>query len=372
MNTRYHTLLTGLVCAGAFGTATDAFAYEHYTCDGKLLKWSDEPVTFRASSGFSSGGWKTAMQAAIDRWGENPSNQWFVVEYDDTNVALQNGQNEVWWSNITPPAVASLRWNSNSCRMVEVDVRVDTSVNYTAWMSAASLIDYGGSQRPVRNVLLHEMGHGIPLRHENEVYAIMGEDWTHMHVNGGSARAYAGEDAVDGAVDLYGVWQSNPQDLSVTHWAYSGADGEYSTHRRTVVYDQNGNPLTSTLDGDEPVYDVIPGGTVRAEFTWENNGSSTQQVDAGLYLSTNSTISTLDQKLRSMGMTLGRNKVWTTTHSVTIPADAPGGRAWLGAIVDDTNEVPEFVEVNNATFVSINIVRFQPKLPILKKPIQRR
>ena len=36
---------------------------------------------------------------------------------------------------------------------------------------------------------------------------------------------------------LYGLYGGTLEDLAVTHWKYSGTDGEYSTHVRTRVLD---------------------------------------------------------------------------------------------------------------------------------------
>ena len=55
-------------------------------------------------------------------------------------------------------------------------------------------------------------------------------------------------------------------------------------------------------------------------------------------------------------MTLGRNSVYTTVHSVTLPSTLTSGEYyWIGAIIDEEDNVSEEVEWNNATRLPIKV-----------------
>ena len=264
------------------------------------------------------------------------------------------------------PAVASSRWScywffGKHVKMKEVDIifNFDAPWRWTANTNKEALSNYrqSGGLRPLQTTLAHELGHGLKLNHVNYEYNIMGNDWEHIHVNDSNARAYMGEDAADGIVALYGSRSGNWEDVGVVHWKYAGASGEYSDHTKTKVYNSSGGNLPTFTVNGETGYRVSSGQTVRLELTYENNGKSYQgNVKVGYFVSTNDYISTWDRRIGGSTFTLGRNDVYTTTKTLTIPADLDTNRNyWLGAVVDETGSITEAVEWNNATYVPIRV-----------------
>lgn len=357
-------LLAGL----AFSNSASAYSYN--TCLGEKLKWDSNSTTLRASSvSFPSGAWFNALQTAINRFNNNPSNFSYGLVSDAGSVGRNNGQNEVWGSEDNDvlqgaPAIAYTWWTcywffGDHVEMDEVDVIFDYTSPWT-WASSESksnLLRYGGSLRPLQTTAMHEIGHGLKLNHVNSEYNVMGIDFEHIHVNGTTARAYLGEDSSDGAVFLYGTRSPARQDLGVVHWKYSGTSGEYSDHTKTVLYNNAGTVLSSFNDGGETRYRVNRGQQVRAEFTYENNGASTQSsVPVGIYVSTNNIVSTGDQRIGGTSLNLGRGNVFTTTTTVTIPNTLTVGQNyWLGAVVDENGALSEVAEFNNATYIPIRV-----------------
>ena len=213
---------------------------------------------------------------------------------DDGVVGLNNRQNEVWGStdpNILQgsPAIAYSSWECFRtptgliARMTEGDVIFD--YGRTRWTPLGQknlLFTYTGSARLLQATAIHEFGHAAGLLHENTRYNVMGSDYTHVHTNGGVTNAYMGEDTGTANVFLYGLWAGAPQDLGVSHWRYSGAQGEYSAHARTRLFsDTTGALLPTTLVNGELGFVVRRGQAVRAEFTYENNGRTTVTGGAG-------------------------------------------------------------------------------------------
>ncbi|MBB5519875.1 hypothetical protein FHS62_002702 [Amphiplicatus metriothermophilus] len=246
-------------------------------------------------------------------------------------------------------------------KMKEVDVifNFDDPWRWTANTNKEAMFMYrtSGGLRPLQTTLAHELGHGLRLNHVNYEYNVMGTDFEHIHVNGSNARAYGGEDVADGMVFLYGARSGAWEDVGVVHWRYSGASGEYSDHRKTRIFNSSmGNLPTVTING-ETGYRVNRGQTVRAEFTYENNGKSYQSnVKVGYYVSTNDLITTYDRRIGGSTFTLGRNDVYTTTKTLVIPNDLSANtNYWLGVIVDEDNSISEAVGWNNAAYIPIRV-----------------
>ncbi|WP_237154245.1 hypothetical protein [Oryzibacter oryziterrae] len=368
------TIRTGLLASAILAaTAGHAFAFVYTSCLDEKIKWSSNSVTLRADpTSFPSGYWRNGMDDTITKFNRNPSNFRYSLATDSGGVGLGNGQNEVWGSTDNgvldgAPAIA-YTWRDcywffgNHVGMTEVDVIYDyhdTASNpfeWTASTSKANLTRYLGSGREIQTTGIHELGHGLKLKHVNTEYNVMGADFEHIHVNGSTATAYLGEDAADGAVFLYGTRSETWEDLGVVHWKFAGASGEYSDHDKTQMFNSSNAVLATVNVAGETGYRVNRGQAVKAEFTYENNGKSTKTVNIGYYVSTNDTITTGDTKIGSVSMTLSRGDVYTSRTQLTIPSNLSlNTNYWIGAIIDDNNAVTEKVETNNATYIPIRV-----------------
>lgn len=359
------TVLITLALSLGIG-ASESLAYSYKECGGQKIKWGSNSKTLHPNTtSFPSGYWENGIRDTVAAFNRNPSSFRYGVSMDSGGVGRGNGQSEIWGaagSSIDDaPAVAAQRWTCYwffgwHVGMDEVDViyNYDSPFRWTADTSKHSLIRYLGTKRSLQTTGAHELGHGLILNHVNSEYNVMGADFEHIHVNGSTARAYTGEDAVDGAAFLYGD-RGGWQDVAVVHWKYSGASGEYSDHRKTVIYDSSGNVLSTANVNGETGYRVTPGQWVQVELTFENNGSNTQSgVATGFFISTNDYISTWDQRVAGTSFTLSRDNVYTTTTWVRIPSDlARNTNYWVGAVIDEGNAISEQVEWNNATYIPL-------------------
>jgi CARDB protein len=93
------------------------------------------------------------------------------------------------------------------------------------------------------------------------------------------------------------------------------------------------------------------------ELSYENNGKNYQSgIGTGYYISTNSYITTYDRRIGGATWNLGRNSVYTTSVTLTIPSNlSPGTNYWIGAVIDENNSINEAVEWNNATYIPIRV-----------------
>jgi len=336
-----------------------AYAYDKSHCLGEEIKWSSNSKSLQASStSFPSGTWFNGISDGVNKFNLNPSRE----IWGTTDQGVLQGA----------PAIAYSWWTcfwffGDIVHMDEVDIAFDydTPWRWTTSTNKANLIRYSDTAtdlRPLQTTAAHELGHGAKLNHINSEYNVMGTDFEHIHVNGSTARAYAGEDLADGMVDLYGARESW-EDLGVVHWRYSGASGEYSDHIKGQIRNSsNGVVPTFTITDPgttrEVGYSVSRGQTVRVQFTYENMGRTTQSgIDVGFYISTNDTITTFDQRIGGRTLTLSRDDVYSPDHhTVVIPSTLNSGQIyWLGAIIDEDNSVAENVEWNNATYIPIRV-----------------
>ncbi|MGR9107225.1 MAG: hypothetical protein ACU843_09875 [Gammaproteobacteria bacterium] len=345
--------------------APQSFAFTTIKCNGISAKWAGNSYTVRASSvGFPIGPWRDALSYVISHWNGNPSNLAFGVVWNEPGVALNNGENEVWWEANNGPSIGTspgiaYPWFNANCTLREVDVIFNNSVSYHYTTSKTSLLPYGGAYRPFQTTAMHEFGHAGGLAHTANTYNVLGQDWTHIHANGSTATAYSGEDANAGLVSVYGLWAGGPEDLGVVHWRRTGSSGEYSTHGRTRLFNTSNVELTKVAGTAEPVYRVNKGQTVKLEMSYENMGKTSplNNIPVGYYLSTNDTISTTDTFLGAGSVSLSRDQVATTSNtSLVIPSNLVSGQTyWLGAIIDYTGTISERSESNNATYLTIRI-----------------
>ena len=345
------------------------FAYETVLCNGYDRKWNTSSITLESSNiSFVSGSsYTTALDFSVDAITDAPAN-FSINRIGTAGVSRGNGDNETWFSS-NPVALAgspAVAWSWTNCwqflwwganDLNEVDVIFDVAVSWTPGTTKSVMTPYGGTLRPFRTTALHELAHLLGLGHEADEYNILGQDWDHIHANGAFANAYLGEDVTDGAVDLYGL-SGNNEDLSVSHFKWVGSSaGGYSQHDWTTITDTSGSVVSRSWANGVPTYNVAAGQQVVVEFTFENNGRSSQSgIDIGYYLSTNDTITTFDTRLGGKTMTLGRNDVYNSTKTLTIPSNYNSGtELWIGVIIDEDDSLSEVLESNNATYLAIEI-----------------
>ena len=351
---KIRNLFAGALLACAYASQSLAYNFIDY-CGSTPVRWSGGSKVYSASSvSFpTDSALYSSLQTVLSRV-TDPINFTLGVTNNDTSVAIGNGQSEVWFSS-DPTYSPAVTYVYSTCTggalITEADVVFYNGEPYTTNMTLTGLYGYGGGSRPFQTTATHEFGHAINLAHVNTEYNIMGQDYYHLHANGGVGRSYLGEDAADGAIFLYG--SNGRQDVSLVHWKWIGSSGQYSTHGHTKLYSNSGAELPSVLVAGESRFDVSGGQTIQVELTAENNGASSQNVQIGFYLSTNNAIATSDTLITTQSRTVSRDNVDTYRATITIPNGLASGDYWLGAIIDSNNAVSESAEDNNATYFPV-------------------
>ncbi len=343
---------TSIIVAAIANLASAAHAW---TTNGW---WNQNQVGTHASAGsFPPGNpFRAAIGQAITAFNRNASNFRWGISYDDNSVSRANYESEIWatdnwrWDS---PAIEFTRYGTNG-RILASDILFDANqTNWTASTDATDVIAYTGTGRSFQGALIHELGHGAGLGHEDDEYNMMGDDMMHVHRWRDQARPYLGEDAADGLISIYGTRSGESiEDLSAAHFKWVGSSGGYSDHFRTFVYSTTGQELTFSAYTGMRRYNVNKGQQVQVEFTYENSGETAQSgVAIGFYISSNDLVTTADRLIGTQSFNLSRGDVTTRTDTVTIPADLNSDQTYyLGVIVDRTNETAEVDENNNRAF----------------------
>lgn len=338
---------------------TDADAFHYYSKCGSKATVADKELHMGAGKkSFPSGhARRDALLTAQKLWNDVPSHFIFSSPSWNEEVGMRNHDDEIWFtddSDLTDgkPGMAHLWF---TCYINEVDIVYLNTEPWSYTDITQGKTTYKGSTRPWITGALHELGHAFGLAHVNDEYNIMGSDATHVSRNDDRMRYYAGEDGADGQIYLYGESSPNhPQDVSVTHWKYGSASGEYSKHVLTTISSDTLPSVPSGTFGGMERYNVLENYDYQVEFTYENNGRDFQNdVDVGYYISTNPRITTADTLIKSTTMNIGRDNPATLKKTVHLPELKKGQTYWLGVIVDRTQKIAEVNESNNATSIPI-------------------
>ncbi len=300
------------------------------------------------------------LQNAANKLDANASNMRFVLVNDnDANQTLGNGESEAGFTRNTTklcgrPACTTI-WSSGGT-IVETDTFFDLDFPWVLTSNTADSKAYHPNKsRPLLNTALHEFSHTLGMKHESEIFQVMGEAWTVVNANGALTQSVISEDTTSGLVAAYGFRAASIEDVSLYHWERIGFDGEYSVHGRTPLMTSTGGPLVKATgpDDDEPRYLLIPGYTFQLRATAENRGKTSHTLKLRWYVSTDNLITTADTEIDSQDIGLNPNEPFTFTRTLTLPANLTGGATyWVGGILDADSALTEQNESNNATYIA--------------------
>jgi hypothetical protein len=306
-----------------------------------------------------------ALLTAEDKLDANASGMRFVLAIDDDVIqATNNGESEVDFvvngAGTCGSLACTFRWSLGAVT-VETDVNFDVDYDWALTDLVSESLAYvafgDGGRRPLVNTALHEFSHSLGGQHENRYFQVLGNAWNVVSTNGGHTESAISADTTAGLISKFGSRATPVEDLSLYHWEFDGASGDYSIHARTPLKSAAGALLTPIAGGGEPRYSIAAGTTIQVRQTAENRGSTVHTVKLRWYLSTNNLITDLDTRLDSMNFNISPGAPNTFDHTVTLPAVLTSGASyWIGAIIDDDDAVAEANETNNAIYVAEIVV----------------
>jgi hypothetical protein len=358
--------------------AVGPYTYFYFACDNSGLtetradayKWPGTSYSLRLKTAdFPTTGAsairRSALLGAMAEWNEAPQN-FTISAGSGTTGAMDNGVSEAYANNgLCPagaPACAPI-WGSCSAGIDEADVIFVTNQAFADTTVKANLAPYGGANRDLRGLFIHELGHTLALAHNAIYYNIMGDDIDHHITQGPNTHNFVGGYGARAAALHYGYRSNARQELTVSHWRRSGTlqGGEYSNHTPTRLYNSSNN-LIGTSNSCAGVagsfYNVTRGQTVKPGFAFENEGGAPQTgVGVTFYLSPDDTIGPPDQQFATTAVDISRGPADNVLNSTTlesgetkIPVVIPSrnasgatisGRFFIGVHIDRGNAIAE-------------------------------
>jgi hypothetical protein len=356
-----------IACLGITSQGVAAYNYLTDTCG--TLNFSGGNMTFNYANNLSTAE-KNEISTAFSRLTAFSDSTITTNDNGDSSFSTGNSQNEIYHNTNVGTADCWVSYNTSSCNVIEADIRFGdepwvTGTSSSHWPYDTSATTGG---RSIMGTAVHEGGHCLGMAHENTVYNMMGEEWSHVTRNGVATYYGPGEDLSDGLIDLHGKRSTTDiyRDVGASVLRYEFADGAYSDHQFGVLRNLSGTalPVVGSYEGQD-IFQIVAGHAVRMELTFENNGElNSENANTGYYLSTNSVISTSDTQLQTGNVSLGRGAPYETAVTVTIPINTTPGNYFLGVYVDHDNLIPEVTTANNVGYYPVTILPPPPDLTV--------
>ncbi|MFQ5591012.1 MAG: CARDB domain-containing protein [Phycisphaerae bacterium] len=191
-------------------------------------------------------------------------------------------------------------------------------------------------------IAVHEMGHALGLGHFPAGDEPPGTQWFIGTMNPGYPTG--------GPVGQNNIIEVHTDDRNGVRFLYPPA-----VPVDPPVHDvaHAGYSSSDTIGTAVPVYfspsSLAPGDELTLRAVIENFGTADElAVREGFYLSLDPVIDELDMWIGALIWDLAAGSAAEFDAIVTLPGDMPAGDYFLGAIIDDLNEIPELYEDNNA------------------------
>jgi hypothetical protein len=369
---RNASLIFGAALLVFLVSSEPASAYWYWQCGGDPTTWRSDP-TFRINrNNIAAGSLDDAdMTEAMTRWNLTPG-AWFdfvIGTAASGTTSTSDGQNRIEYHFPAHVAVGHAHVRYDTCITwwpgPNQDIE-EADVHFVAdWLPGAGLTwNRGapdprvGTGNPLRLAAIHELGHALGLSptnatHENSLLDNMNAAIPAGGATGGGSTVRA---------------NTLPDSARGFRFLYPGsatAVDQFTTNFRLTA-----GSTSATLVPSLPRC-ARPGDTIPIFFTVGNRGNlNSPNTSCGVYMSTNTTISTADTQLLDCSWAPGAHALAESfSFSVRIPSSTPTGTIrFFGMLLDDGGAVSESIESNNAVAApgspsTLDGVRIQASCP---------
>ncbi|MBS0149456.1 MAG: matrixin family metalloprotease [Nitrospira sp.] len=304
-------------------------------CSGNKIRWNSGWTNmFISTTSFPAGSaWDTRLQNAMWHWNnvKGAGFNFYVGRDTDGTHSSSNGVNEVYWSSTEVGSALAVTFSRYHCYWLfgynygldEADIAFNSNLS---WSTGSVTYSNLGSPYNFELVALHELGHALGLKHEDQWMATMNS----YYPNSGPFGYYKDADA--NADDRAGIRSLYP-------------DGTTETDVAGSAFKRTGTGTSGLVSSPAWAY---RGTNVTIEFSFANLSTATQTFDIGFYLSTNDFISTSDTLLATnYGAWGSAGFAGTFSRTLYIPSWITPGTYYLGFLIDPSNVKAESNESNN-------------------------
>lgn len=304
--------------------AMPAHAYNKLSDTCGEIQWSADKA-FQID--YSSGDYDTAAKrdtihdpgARIGAVGD----QWFDFGtwVNTTSVALDNGESEIWISNLSGVVATYNVWYSMStCYLIEADIRVNSDYSWISSDGGYSYYD-PGSYYYFRHTHMHELLHVVGLNHDNSEFTYLSSDYgakTLFTNRSSSWRVEPLPDARTGLRDLYES-SGSETDLAVANLWSDGSTMEY------LCKPAEGSGWSSsqfdTYCATSPVINqACNGDSVYVRYAAMNYGTASKSMTIEFFFSTDRSYGSDTKSSTTQTYTLGAGDSVRLGKIISVPA----------------------------------------------------
>lgn len=312
----------------------------------------------------------TTPGTASNYFGNN-SSEFFFTNYENSTNSLN------------PGVIGTTRstYNGTTCNAIESDIFIrknvsGTSTPYTTISSAIGNVHpFSSSQSQpggtsLQTVVTHEFGHTLGIDHKtNEVSVMAPSLGRYENFNNTTAYFSPGEYWMAHAGGYYGFKSTAKEELRAlpffknSNISIQNTTGSTWGKIRIGAYNGAVAPCLNCGGGSEPalgypIFQVNKGQLIYIESVLESSGKSSllNNVPVGVYLSTNTLVSSSDTLLFQFTKTLSRDLPEPVSVPVTIPSGLANGLYILGVYIDNLEQVGEYSGQDNFALYYISVI----------------
>jgi hypothetical protein len=329
-----------------------AEGYSYFTYGGTRVRWAGkQSLRYLSPSSFPEGSDpQTLLIAGMGLWVLVPACD-FVYYYDPNGLdSIDNydGYNDTIAAELDTGVLAVTYMVNNGAYWYDMDQAYSPLPAGVGWTfdpnPTCQTINNAATQGySLLLVATHELGHALGLGHDPLGTEPAGSPWFIGTMN---PRYPAG-----GPIGQENIVETHADDRAGTRFLYPHTGPSEPPYRdaANAGYSSAGGSIGKAVPAAFSPTSMYPGAVVTARSVLENFGTTNLiNVRQGFYLSSDDVITTADYPLGDVRWDIGFEDGIEFDAEIDMPADYAAGTYHLGSIFDDTNEIAEEYEDNNA------------------------